>query len=442
VVLQAIASSRLKLVVLVGALWLFHASVANAQLSPTRYFEHDRALDGTPAEIVGGFFSLVAGAGTPDEQRYAVPDFLEFFDDNDNFTPPPYGGRTAYSWETREFTVAPAAKNGSFTVTMHWANPNVDFDLYVYRRNADGTVGPDPVASSAAGGTIQESATYVPDSVPDPEDPNSFDPGTVEPGTYVVYVDNWCSNENDPLDRELAEFVGEPVCLQGGYKDEDDWTANVTFAAADPVNKLPTAKIDGPREGTAGSTLTFTASGTDRDSSTDPPRFTYAFDLDGDGHFDYDSANNASVAKRFDTPGVYNIGVRVLDEDGGAGYAAIPVRINGVPQALPTGATPAKPTAVLTPLSSFTLGRPVFGGSNNRSLVVRYRLREASTVTVALYRGSRRIRTLSTGNRSANRSYRIVVPARNLRAGSYTIRLGAKTAAGRTQNARLSAKKL
>ena len=147
-----------------------------------------------------------------------MPDFLEFFDDNNNFTPPPYGGRTAYSWETREFTVAPGTDNGSFTVTMHWANPNVDFDLYVYRRNADGTVGPDPVASSAAGGTIQESATYVPDSIRDPDDPNSFDPGTVEPGTYVVYVDNWCSNENDPLDRELAEYLGRLCLLQAATR--------------------------------------------------------------------------------------------------------------------------------------------------------------------------------------------------------------------------------
>ena len=440
--LQAIASSRFKLVVLVGALWLFHASVANAQISPTRYFEHDRALDGTPAEIVGGFFSLVAGAGTPDEQRYAVPDFLEFFDDNNNFTPPPYGGRAAYSWETRTFTVAPGTQNGSFTVTMHWANPNVDFDLYVYRRNADGSVGPDPVASSAAGGTIQEAATYVPDSIPDPDDPNSFDPGTVEPGTYVVYFDNWCSNENDPLDRELAEFIGGPACLQGGYTDEDDWTGNVTFADPESVNKLPfDVQINGNKSGTVGDTLTFTASAKDRDATTDPPRFTYSFDLDGDGNFDYNSANSATVAKRFDTPGTYNVGVRVLDEDGGAGYASMAVTINGVPQALPAP-IPAKPTPV-APLSSFTLGKPVFGGSNNRSLVVSYRLREASTVTVALYRGSRRIRTLSTGSRSANRTYRLTVKAtRSLSRGTYTIRLGAKTADGRTQNARLSAKRL
>ena len=107
-------------------------------------------------------------------------------------------------------------------MTIRWGNPNVDFDLFVYRRNADGSVGPDPIASSAAGGTVQEAATYVPPASPDPDDPNSFNAGVVEPGTYVVYVDNWCSNENDPLDRELAEFLGQ-LCVQDGYTDEDDW---------------------------------------------------------------------------------------------------------------------------------------------------------------------------------------------------------------------------
>ena len=184
----------------------------------------------------------------------------------------------------------------------------------------------------------------------------------------------------------------------------------MTFAEPDPVNKLPfDVQINGNKSGTVGDTLTFTASAKDRDATTDPPRFTYSFDLDGDGNFDYNSANSATVAKRFDTPGTYNVGVRVLDEDGGAGYASMAVTINGVPQALPAPIA-AKPTPV-APLSSFTLGKPVFGGSNNRSLVVSYRLREASTVTVALYRGNRRIRTLSTGSRSANRTYRLTVKA-------------------------------
>ena len=288
-------------VALVGALVLGPAGVAGAQTSPTVNFEHNSALDGTPAEIVGGAFGLIGGAGTPDQQRYALPNFLEANDTNNNFTPPPYGGRQQFSWETQEFTVAPGTQNGSFTVTVRWGNPNVDFDVFVYRKNADGSVGPNPVAQSAAGGTVQEAATYIPPSSDDPDDPNSFNVGTVEPGTYVVYVDNWCSNENDPLDRELVQYVGQ-LCVLNGYPDEDDWVGQITYEPLDQVNKLPQATITGPTSATAGSTLTFTAAGTDRDAASDPPRFSYAFDLDGDGRFEFDNARTASVAKRFDTP--------------------------------------------------------------------------------------------------------------------------------------------
>ena len=152
--LRTISSWRLMFVALVGALVLGPAAVAGAQTSPTVNFEHNSALDGTPAEIVGGAFGLIAGAGTPDQQRYALPNFLEANDTNNNFTPPPYGGRQQFSWETQEFTVAPGTQNGSFTVTVRWGNPNVDFDVFVYRKNADGSVGPNPIAQSAAGGTV------------------------------------------------------------------------------------------------------------------------------------------------------------------------------------------------------------------------------------------------------------------------------------------------
>ena len=68
-------------------------------------------------------------------------------------------------------------------MTVRWGDPDVDFDLFVYRKHADGSIGPDPIASSAAGGTVQEAATYVPPASPDPDDPNSFNVGVVEPGT-------------------------------------------------------------------------------------------------------------------------------------------------------------------------------------------------------------------------------------------------------------------
>ena len=86
----------------------------------------------------------------------------------------------------------------------------------------------------------------------------------------------------------------------------------------------------------------------------------------------------------------------------------------------------------------------MFGGENRRSLVIRYRLREAATVTVSLYKGkNRRVRQLTTGSRARDRTYRIVLKSTSkLSRGSYTLRLTARTPDGRTQTARLSAKHL
>ena len=48
----------------------------------------------------------------------------------------------------------------------------------------------------------------------------------------------------------------------------------------------------------------------------------------------------------------------------------------------------------------------MFGGRKSRKLVVRYRLREAGRAVVSLYRGKKRIKRLSAGNRRANQTYK------------------------------------
>jgi hypothetical protein len=95
-------------------------------------------------------------------------------------------------------------------------------------------------------------------------------------------------------------------------------------------------------------------------------------------------------------------------------------------------------------LSSFRLNRPVFGGRKRSKLVVRYRLREPGRAIVSLYRGKRRVKRLSAGNRRANRTYRINISPNRLRKGAtYTVRLSVRSTDGkRTQSARLSAKRL
>jgi len=86
----------------------------------------------------------------------------------------------------------------------------------------------------------------------------------------------------------------------------------------------------------------------------------------------------------------------------------------------------------------------VFGGRKNNKLVVSYRLREPGRAIVSLYRGKRRIQRLASGNRRANRTYRINISPKKLRKGAtYTVRLSVRSTDGkRTQSARLSAKRL
>ena len=86
----------------------------------------------------------------------------------------------------------------------------------------------------------------------------------------------------------------------------------------------------------------------------------------------------------------------------------------------------------------------MFGGPKRNRLVVRYRLRERGRAVVSLYRGKKRIKRLSAGNRKPNHTYRINVSPTKLRQGAtYTVRIFVRSADGkRTESARLSAKRL
>jgi len=451
---------RIALTLLVAALAMAMAPGASAQTtSPSVLFEHDDSLDGDPnTEIIGGFFGLLPASGTPDEQRRALYEFLEANDDDDDFDVPDPSRN--FAWETFEFAVkdkvggdtadpeddAPVV-NGSFTVHVRWGNPDVDFDVAVYRRNADGSLSEDPIATSAAGGTTQENATYTPGYTPsnpqppvesDCEDTPETDDGDTRQCRYVAYVDNWCSNETDPFDVELAEdVIGQYVCEQGGYEDEDDWNGEVSFAPLVLGNVAPTADLSGPSSGSTGQPLTFTGAGTDSDGTIE----RYSFDLDGDGRFEYDNGKSPSVEKVYDKAGTYAVGLRVTDNDGGVAYDSLAVTITGPSAPAGTSPTPtgSKPRPSL--LASFKLGRPVFGGRRNAKLAARYRIRRDARVTVSLYRGSRRVKRI-VGNRRANRSYRVLFGGKKLRRGNYTVRITAVAGSGDRQSARLSAKKL
>ena len=393
---------------------------AQAQgLTDTFHFAHDDTLE-TQSSLFNGVVSAPADE-QPDDQRLYFPDDILDTADNDtaeggnnNFTVPDVDTLR----EAFDFDVAPDEVNGSFRVQLNWANPTIDLDMYVYRQRPNGTLDPSPVAQSATGND-EEVATYISPTIDSP----------VEPGTYVVYVDNWCSSESDPVIDETAEWAGiptsAPLCgVNDPGIDEDDFSGKVEFTPLVKMNRLPSATLSGPGEATAGQRVTFSGQGADSDGEI----VEYNFDLDGDGLFEYTaSAAQPSVEKLFDRPGDYNIGLRVIDDRGGVGYDSQLLRVRG--PAPTTTTLPGETKAVVadTVLYSFKLSAPVWGGRKGIALVARYRVRQRSRIDLGLYRGTgsriRRVKTLDRGVRRAGKPYRVKIRSRGRARGLYTVRL-------------------
>lgn len=420
---------------LAASLCLMAAPAALAATTPTINFGHDDSLDdpsepdtGTndagTTEVHSALFSSFNYDATlqPDAQRAdSVASANALGPGTPPNTHPEFVPEDNPTYEKFPFTVPAGDQNGSFTVTVTWAEPAIDFDVYVYRQRGNGTLDPQPVAQAA--------------SSADPERATRFEAIAGDPihaGTYWVYVDNWCSNDHDPL---IQRFFGG-FCFDEDNpltnSDEDDFIGQVTFTPFVVDNKLPSVSLTGPDTGKTNTDLTFSAAGSDPDGTI----AGYSFDLDGDGRFEYDNGKNGTVSARFPNAGVYNVGVRAADDRGGVAYDSKQVTISG-----PSSGTTGKgPTLV----KSFKLNRPVFGGRKNAKLVASYKLREAGKATLTLYRGNKKVKRLSTGSRKANKTYKVRIKPKKLKKGAtYTVRLSATSADGkRTQKVRLSAKRL
>jgi hypothetical protein len=365
-------------------------------------FGHDDSRDGTADEVVSGFFG------------------------GDDATLDPLANRVPNSYETFPFVVSEDARPGTFTVRIDWGSADIDLDLYVYRQRADGSLVRTALASSAQGGTTSEEATFL---------PSGGDP--VPAGTYVVVVDNWCSNDADPLAAPEGGCDFSATTPPQPAIDEDDFTGRVTFGAAPSVNPLPVVTIAGPPSGLVGQALSFTATATD-----DGAVRNFAFDLDGDGRFELDNALNGVATQAFAAAGTYNIGVRVTDDRGGQSYASRAVSIAAPAPTVTTPPPPPAPVLQASLFRSLQLTRPVFGGRRNTSLQVRFAVREAGETRIELFRGSRLARRVLRSQRTAGRTFTATIRSRGLRAGLYTVRVRHRTAAGRTEVVRLNARLL
>ena len=203
-------SSLASLTAFAAGLALALAPPALAQESQGFTFGHDDALDGTPDEIVSGFFGGEDGLSDPLSEGNRVPN----------------------SFETFEIVVPEGERNGSMTVRIEWQDAEVDLDLYLYRYRADGTLVESNIAASAAFGSPFEELTYTPRISGDP----------VEAGRYLIVVDNWCTNKDDPLSQDPTSGCTLDV------PDEDDFIGRVTFGASLPTNALPSVtRVSHPR---------------------------------------------------------------------------------------------------------------------------------------------------------------------------------------------------
>src|SRR5829696_2203033 len=91
--------------------------------------------------------------------------------------------------------------------------------------------------------------------------------------------------------------------------------AGAAFVARFAPNAAPAAALSAPAELLAGAPAAITAAG-----SSDPEgeALRYAFDLDGDGSYEFDGGENPLALRSFPAAGTFTVGVRVSDPRGGA----------------------------------------------------------------------------------------------------------------------------
>lgn len=359
---------------------------AGGQETNALRFQHDGALDGTPAEIHSGLYAGDPAGGDPIAARYA---------------------RT---YETFSVTVPETTRHSSLTAAIAWNDARVNLEVSVYKVGGDGRAQAPAVARSASTGRAGEAAVYAPTGA------------TVPPGRYLVVVDNVCSRDADDDPRSPDPSKRANCGIGAQVPDEDTFTGTVTLG-----NQIPSVTLTGPDSTRARESTTFTAVAADNDGTIS----AYLFDLDGDGVYELDSDGNSEVATTFPSRGPRTIGVQVLDDSGAVAIATKAVTVTRA----------AKQPDMRPPLMEFRLSRKTFGGAAKRRLVVIYKLREKARVELKLRRKTKLVRVIGRGVRTGKRTYRIPLRPMHLRRGVYTVRINVAAASGKHQVESLRARR-
>jgi hypothetical protein len=197
---------------------------------------------------------------------------------------------TAGSYQDVPFSIAAADQDGSFTVHVQWDNPVDDWDLYVYRKAADGSLL--TVGSSAQGNTTEENATIQSQGEPVPA------------GDYIARVQNYAATS-------------------------PDFSGTVKFGPFAVANKRPKAALTvGPDKPTTKTKVVLDAS---KSADPDGTIASYQWDLDGDGHFEQNGKTKPTLTRHF-SAGKHHVAVRVTDDKGARSYANATITVAKAPK--------------------------------------------------------------------------------------------------------------
>jgi hypothetical protein len=200
------------------------------------------------------------------------------------------GAGAAGTYQDVPFSIAPGETDGSFTVHVGWTNPADDWDLYVYRKAADGSL--ITVGSSAQGNTTQEDATVQSQADPLPA------------GDYIARVQNYAATSTD-------------------------FSGTIKFGPYATANRRPKAALTvGPEHATTKTKVKFDAS---KSADPDGKIASYQWDLDGDGHFELNGKDKPTLTRHL-TAGVHHVGVRVTDDKGARAYANATIKVAKAPK--------------------------------------------------------------------------------------------------------------
>jgi hypothetical protein len=119
------------------------------------------------------------------------------------------------TFEEKEFTIGDNDLNGSVRIRVDWAEPTFDFDMFLFRKEEDGSL------VEVARSTNTQGATNF----------EQIDVAKPAPGDYVVRVDNWASP--DPRWTGKISFTDGVPAQEGGTgayskSEKDAWFAKLT----------------------------------------------------------------------------------------------------------------------------------------------------------------------------------------------------------------------